>query len=111
MHGKRLGSLERLSCGERLIIERHRLKETQEKAAQRFAVSSYTYGQWERDAEKGPERQCFSLTESERCLLYRRRAGLSQGKLASEMGRSRTWITQMERGLVPCKELIAYWEV
>ncbi len=111
MSAKRLGPLGRLSCGERLIVERRRLKETQEEAAKRFKVSSYTYGRWERDDEEGPLRRSFSLTESERCLLYRRRLGWTQALVAYTMGRSRWWINLMERDLVPCNELIAYWEM
>ncbi len=111
MLAKRLGPLGRLSCGERLIIERRRLKEIQEDAAKRLNVSSYTYGRWERDDEKGPMRRSFSLTEAERCLLYRRRLGWTQGEIAGLIGRSRWWINLMERDLVPCKELIAYWEI
>ena len=111
MPAKRLGPLGRLSCGERLIIERRRLKETQEIAAKRFRVSSYTYGQWERDDEEGPLRKSFSLTEAERCLLYRRRLGWTQGEVAGLMSRSRWWINLMERDLVPCRELITYWEM
>ena len=111
MSAKRLGPLGRLSCVERLIIERRRLKETQEIAAKRFRVSSYTYGRWERDDEEGPIRRSFSLTKAERCLLYRRRLGWTQTEVARLMGRSRWWVNLMERDLVSCEELIAYWEM
>ncbi len=111
MSAKRLGPLERLSRGERLSIERRRRKESQSAASERFNVSTFTYGQWERDAAEGPLRQSFSLTNVERCILYRRRLGWTQDCVSSMMGRSRAWVNMMERGQIPCRELLDFWEV
>ncbi len=111
MPPKRLGPLGRLSCGERLITDRRRRKETQTVAAKRLGTSSFIYGRWERDDEGGPSiRSVRPLRMHEQCLLYRRRAGTSQGGVARQLGRSRWWINKMERGLEPCEELLSYWE-
>ncbi len=111
MPPKRLGPLGRLSCGERLIIDRRRRKETQEAASKRLGRTSFVYGRWERDFEGGPEiLRIKRLKMYERCLLYRRRAGTSQGEVARDLGRSRWQVNQMERGEVPCDELLSYWE-
>ncbi len=111
MSGQRLEPLGRLSGGERLVIERRRRKETQVKAAERFDVTPFVYGQWERDKVEGPQPPTFQLTQAEQCLLYRRRLGWTQDAVAYIMGLSRTWVNQMERGLIPCKDLIEYWEM
>lgn len=111
MSGKRLGPLGSLSGGERLIIERRRRKETQATAAERYGTTPFNYGRWERDKASGPQPPSFQLTGAEQCLLYRRRLGWSQATVASAMGLSRTWINQMELGLVSCKDLLEYWEI
>jgi DNA-binding XRE family transcriptional regulator len=111
MPPKRLGPLGLLSCGERLITDRRRRKETQASAAKRLDTTPFIYGRWERDDDDGPSiRSVRPLQMYERCLLYRRRAGTSQEKVARQLGRSRWWINKMERGLVPCEELLSYWE-
>ncbi len=111
MPPKRLGPLGRLSRGERLITDRRRRKETQTAAAARLDTNPFTYGQWERDADEGPSITSVQpLRMHERCLLYRRRAGKHQFEVARGLGRSRWWVNQMERGLVPCEELLSYWE-
>ncbi len=112
MPPKRLGPLGRLSCGECLIIDRRRRNETQEAAGKRLGETpAPTYGGWERDNGAGPLIQPVGrLKIYERCLLYRRRAGTSQAEIARDLGRSRWQINQMERGEIPCDELLSYWE-
>ena len=113
MPPKRLGPLGRLSCGESLVINRRRSEqpETQDQASERLGTTCFTYGKWERDVEKAPTRgPVVRLRLYERCLLYRRRAAVSQAEVARELGRSRWWINQMERGVVSCAELLSYWE-
>lgn len=110
MPGKRQGRLGRLTRGERLLILRRRLGETQGEAAKKCGVTRFRYGAWERDEIDGPDRKIRRPVPHERCLLYRRRIGLTQDAVAVELGRSRWWVNQMERGDVPCKELIRYWE-
>ncbi len=110
MSDKGLGQLEKLTIGERLLIDRRRRGETQREAALRNAIAPYTYGQWERDEEIGPEVKVGSLETYERCLLYRRRSSVYQFQVANALKRSRFWINLMERGEAPCDELLWYWE-
>ena len=108
-----LGELGQLSAAERLLIDRRRREETQAGAAERHGVSQTRYSRWERGLE--PERalprpRVGRLAAHERCLLYRRRAGVSQGQIAEHLGRCKMWVRQMERGEVDCTELTSYWE-
>ena len=113
MSKKGLGHLGRLSNGERLLLNRRRGGESQREAAECFETTLFIYGQWERDVVTGPRPSRLdgrSVEPHERCLLYRRRLGDSQELIASVLGRCRWWVNLMERGLVPCDELIGYWE-
>ena len=108
MPPKRLGPLGRLSCGESLLISRRRQQPrvTQHDAGRRCAATRSTYGKWERDVEQAPDCTVGRLRAYERCLLYRRRAKLSQDEVARGLGRSRWWVNQMERGVVRCDEIV-----
>ncbi len=121
MPAKRLGRLGRLSPGESLLIARRRrelrkggklCRVTQHDASETHGTTLGTYGLWERDAEPpiGLIKPVGRLTSYERCLIYRRRVSMSQMEVAREMRRSRAWINQMECGVVPCDELLCYWE-
>lgn len=121
MPAGRLGRLGRLSAGESLLIARRRrellkgrklCRETQHDASWTHGTTLATYGLWERDVEPpiGSVKPVGRLKPHEKCLLHRRRASMSQMEVAREMRRSRAWINQMERGKVPCDELLSYWE-
>ena len=102
MPPSRLGPLGRLSRGESLIIDRHRRKETQDVAAKRLVISPVLYGCWERDEEESPPiRSVRRLSSHERCLLYRRRACISQDEIAFQLVRCRDIINQMSLGITP----------
>jgi transcriptional regulator with XRE-family HTH domain len=107
-----LRELEKLSKGERLLIQRRRRKQSQSEAAKRLGVSYSRYSQWERDLfmEGSPSVKVEPLKAHECCLLYRRRAKFTQERVAKDMGVCRWWLNQMERGAAPCDELIGYWE-
>ena len=114
MPNKGLGQLERLTVGERALIQRRRRGENQRRAAERHGLSIFIYGRLERD---NPPRWLMivpikidKLTPAERCLLYRRRAGYTQARVAKELGVCRWWLNQMERGAVACDDLLWYWE-
>lgn len=112
MSDKGLGELERLTVGERLLIARRRAKETQVQAARRYGITPFVYGQHERDVSRtdGIDVKIAKLERHEACLLYRRRAGYNQQRVAEELGCCRYWLNQMEQGFHNCDELIWYWE-
>lgn len=111
MVDKGLGELESLTPGETLLVLRRRMQFNQHEAAAAFGVSHARYSLWERDLAEPTARLDFDLLmPHERCMLYRRRAGYTQARVAQELGRCRWWVNQMEQGYVPCDELIDYWE-
>lgn len=99
---------------EKLLIERRRLGQTQVEAARRYRVTRALYGAWERlgtEAEiRAPTVRIGSLQPHERCLLYRRRAGFTQARVAEELQCCRWQVNQMERGLASVDNLLWYWE-
>ena len=109
-----LDDLEELSEGEELLILRRRLGETQKQAAVRHGVAHSRYSLWERDLPaKVPAGGAItpeSLAPHERCLLYRRRVGWTQKKVAADLGCCRRWMNMMERGEVDSSALVCYWE-
>ncbi len=105
------GELGKLTQGERLLISRRRRGESQQAAADRHGATRFLYGQWERDALKGPSvREVDTLRSHERCLLYRRRCEMTQKAVAADLNFCRWWINQMERGVVNCDVLLWHWE-
>ena len=53
--------------------------------------------------------QVKSLRTFERCFILRRRAGLTQAQVARRIKRSTRWVTLMETGQAPVKELWEFW--
>ncbi len=102
--------LVRLSNGETQLIKRRRAGESQLKAAKRHVISHSMYGKWERDIVPCPRERVLPLKPHEKCLLYRRRCGFKQSRVAKELKVCRWWLNQMERGAINCDVLIAYWE-
>lgn len=99
-----------LSAGETLIIDRRRRGESQADAARRHRVSSYRYRRWEDDDDPdAPRVELETIEEYEAFHVLRRRAGMLIEDLAAEIGCSRWWVTQMERGQAPCGRLKDYW--
>lgn len=103
--------LEKLTAGERLLIERRRAGLNQSAMAERYGTGRKLYGAWERDECKCPNPpNVGKLQNHEVVTLYRRRAGFSRARVAREVGVSAFWVTQMERGQQPCDRLLEYWE-
>jgi transcriptional regulator with XRE-family HTH domain len=102
-----------LTEGESLLICRRRERLSQKQAAIVLMLDRYRYGKFERG------QICFDLKElaqpenikdHERCLVFRKRAGLTQSEVASSLGQSRYWINQKEMGRVDCTDLLEFWE-
>lgn len=101
-----------LTNEERLLIDRRRRGETQAEAARRHEVSTTRYSRWERGLDQAPASSVptvKALRDHELCLITRRRAGVTQTKVATDLNRCKMWMRQMERGEVDCTELKRYW--
>lgn len=102
--------LKDITCGEKLLIERRRLHESQRAAAKRHGVSRYIYRRWELDEEAGPSTALQVLEFYEGCFLDRRREGVELRARASEIGVSSWWLCQMEHGEVSDERLKTFME-
>lgn len=49
------------------------------------------------------------LQNHEKCVIYRRRAGVTLNSLAKKLKLSKIWVNHMELGRVPCSPLLEYW--
>jgi transcriptional regulator with XRE-family HTH domain len=105
------------TVGERFLLDRRRHGWTQGNQAKLHMVRPYLYGMVERDEFTGDTLpgelvvpRLGRVHAHERCLIYRRRAGVSQKQVAKDLKRSRAWVNAMERGKVPCDDLTWYWE-
>lgn len=102
-----------LTAGETLLIARRRSGESQEKWADRHGVTRNFYGRVERDEEtcaSMPIPELDELTSAEKCLILRRRSGLTQEECAEKIGVTRFWFNQMEIGKVETPVLVEFWE-
>jgi len=104
-----------LSVGESHLISRRRSGLSQQEMADFCGITRNFYGEVERD-----QIECSNLGRSsveslklnEKMLLARRRAELTQGEVAAEIGVTRYWLNQMEIGAAPVSEdLTKFWEV
>lgn len=105
------GSL-KLRRNETLLIGRLRRGLSQDGAAARFGVPVKIYRSWERS--RPPRGRAWAVepdrpTAQERCLVLRRRAGLTQAQVARHLGCSRWWVNQMENGNAPVRALAEFW--
>lgn len=104
-----------LTTGERLRVYRRRMGLTRHAAAKLLKRSPFWVAEVERGARDmdgvtiswhGPR----AMSDSERCMLYRLRAGRTQLDVAESLGLSRLWVNKMERGEESCDPLVWYWE-
>lgn len=107
-----MSQLGRPTDAERILLHRRRRGQTQGQAAAEHGLSRKAYGSAERRGDPALARgiRLGNLRPHERCLLYRRRVGRKQREVAVELRCSRFWINLMERGEVPCDDLLWYWE-
>lgn len=104
-----------LTPPELLLVDRRRRDETQAQAARRLGQSVTRYSRLERGLEPVPPNvkvpSLRQLRPNELCLVLRRRAGKTQLQVATELGRCKMWVRQMERGEVDSGELARYWGI
>lgn len=104
---------EKLTPGETLLIWRRRMEWTQAEAANYYGVSIFRLKLAEYDKAKDfPYKNNLKITlrPNEKCLLYRKRAKLTQPQVATEFGIGRYWLRLQETGKVPCARLLSWWE-
>src|SRR5699024_9311904 len=98
--------------GERLFIQRRRNGWSQERMALECGMYLRTYTLCERGQLPVSDAPAVGrLTALEKCVLARRRRGMTQEDLAEAMGRSRLWVNRAEKGLMGRGELERYWGV
>lgn len=100
----------KLTAGERLLVQRLRLGETQTQAARRHGCKRTKYSLMELDRTGGPSVKIGAVKPHELCVIYRRRANRTQRRVAWDLGYSRYWVHRMEKGLEKCDDLLWYWE-
>lgn len=103
-----------LDLHEKLVLWRRRLTLSRADAARALKVTPWQVAEAERNrAELGvdvPWTGDRALRDHERCIIYRRRAGVTQARVASDLGVTRVWVNRMERGSEKCCDLLWYWE-
>lgn len=113
MSGRRTAPL---SKAERYLIARRRLGLTQAQLAEYKGTTREAYNRFESGcvptssiALSRTRLTWADLAPYEACLIHRRRARFTQATVARALERSRFWINRMERGEVPCAELVEFW--
>ena len=99
--------------GELLLVWRKREEKSQSELAAQFRVTRNCWGRWERGTNVpgvSAPIEFKDVAEHEKCMLLRRREGITQGDLAKTIGVSRWWLNQMESGKADPARLITYWE-
>lgn len=108
-----LPSLRDLRPEEKLRLWRLRMGLSQTQAGERFGCSAWVYGEMERGRCEIPcyaWKGVFAVRPHEFCLLSRLRSGMEQDEVALELGVSRIWVVNMEKGRAQCDRLVSYWE-
>ena len=99
-----------LTDGEQLFLRRRREGWNQAQAAAHMQVTIDQYRLKEHDELKIDSPLWPEPTGAEKCVIYRRRAGMTQKDVAAAIGRSRLWVNRMERGLEDATPLVCFWE-
>lgn len=105
-----------LTTSERLFLLRRRAGRTIAQEAKHRGMSREIYGQWERGREiEAPVPAVYDLEDYEIVRILRRRAGLTQGKLAAKLGLSEFWVREAEMNAPGTdqvmKRILDYWTV
>lgn len=97
-----------LTLGEQLLISRRRKGQTQAERAAASGVTVSVLAAWEHGKGQPTSHRPrpLQLTDSEECLIRRRRARKTQDDVANELGVCRWWINRMEAGGADCSDLL-----
>lgn len=113
-----------LTLGELFLLERRSKGFTQRQMAMKLSLTEHFYKLLEYDIQDTEIRKISflkalqyidtsrELLPYEKCLIYRRRAGISQEELAEKIKISRYWLNQMEIGKIPLSEKLKnHWKL
>jgi len=101
----------RLNNAEKLFITRKRMEHTQQGMAEHCGITRLEYI----EIEKGEKPLSYwpydvlHLQPNEKCVIARRRFGITQQELADQLSFSRYYINKMENGHADCGWLTGYW--
>jgi len=111
-----------LTIGEKLLLSRRRLGESQRVAAGKLGVSLYRYrgvevGRPPKELDVTPRREkalsarldIDEVAPHEECFILRVRARLSVRRTAELMNVSQWWFIKMERGREDASLLVSFW--
>ena len=104
---------ETLTNGEILMLWRRRRGWNQIDSANYHGVSIFKLKLAEYDKSKDFKYRNFKLGQlspHEKCLIYRKRNGITQTQLCQILECSREWLRLQESGIVSCSKLLAFWE-
>ena len=102
--------IDNVQPNEFLYILRHRLKINQVEMAANLKITRHILSKIELEKQAATFFiKDLSLTQVEKCILLRRRAGKNQGQLSFYMGVSRTWVNHMETERSNPARLLEYW--
>lgn len=98
---------------EHLLLSRLRSGLKQPEWGRRYGVSARVYREYENGRRPVPEDWSLpplgTIHQYERYIILRERSGKTKAQVASEIGCSRHWVEQMERGEVSFLKLAQYW--
>ncbi len=98
-----------LTPSEKLLLLRRRQGLTQAQMARKYRQKTSAYTAEERGAFKNDINLAQPPTVGERSLIRRRRARMTQSRVARSMGVSRVWLLLMEHDRVPNEALEKFW--
>jgi len=95
-----------LAAHEKVLIHRRRQGKTQAVAAEEHGVPVGHYIRWENGTWWCPfTPRVQKLTNQEKCFIMRRRANMTQSEVANLLSCSTRWVTMMEVGRAPVRQL------
>lgn len=107
------GEVIELSTGECWLIWRRREEISQSKVAQSVKLTRRQYSEFELGISNHSVHletpANGTLSEAEKCLIWRRRSGWTQQSCADLMDITRYWYNLMENGKAPSSKLETFW--
>lgn len=100
-----------ITNGERWMLFRRRLNESQVQAADRLGMSLRSYTLLENGSLDAKPPILKNIQKNEIAWLYRKRAKMKQYEVAAEISLCREMVHQMEFGVIEGDRLFEYWGI